>query len=197
MKNFLLGALATLTVIIIIGFAFNIIKIKDPSTTEEIAKEEIAEIEEAEIEEAEDPQEEVPSNIYSYKGLQIGDQVGELTVEEIGYIVDREDSPNEFNNLITFSGELTLSGEYEYLPTDAGPIAGPCFWPDEESQEDIPTIDWGHSKKIFCFDNELAEAEFGPAGSKGESQIIIQNYRSHNLEAAITDLAKLVEVIKN
>lgn len=127
------------------------------------------------------------SNMVSIKDIQPGDQIAGLLVTSAEYFDD-------YNFIINFSGQLTLSGFYNYFYDDYSGGPNVTFQPDEELLRKMPQIleDEMEQGYLTLYPN----AEFEPLGSKGTATIVIDRYRIDRREMGTTDSARLVQLVK-
>ncbi len=165
---------------------------------EDVSEEEV--IEEEVVEE-----EELASNIIDFNNIVVGDTVGGMTVTEIknhlNEMYETEDNPlSEWNSVISFDGEVELTGEYIYYDADQaffGDLV--CITSlDEESEAKLPLPE-GFSRTIYmCFENyEDAKTALGITGEEttGEITFIIDWFQYVGIESSVWNWANLVEVL--
>ncbi|HUT21982.1 MAG TPA: hypothetical protein VMX18_01080 [Candidatus Bipolaricaulota bacterium] len=101
-----------------------------------------------------------------------------------------------------FRGKITVTGNYTYYKPGEDMLGGRdgnvCF--DNIKQTDIgkfPKFANDDRNIWFCFTNqELAKKLFGPAGSRGEATIEIDNYMINLRQTEVYNTAELVKVIE-
>lgn len=115
--------------------------------------------------------------------VHIGQKIGPLTVKSIERI-------SELINDITFTGEITVKGVYQWDYTGDG--YGCVITLNEDSRKTIPVFeDYANEKIILIHNTEIAE-KLLPKES-GEAEIVIENYSIGERQIMIS--ADLVRVI--
>ncbi|WP_435923528.1 hypothetical protein [Paenibacillus sp. DYY-L-2] len=118
--------------------------------------------------------------------LEVGQQIGELTVSKLD--ISGTDADLQIND-ITFSGELTLTGSYEW--EDTGDGFGYIITLDEEMLERIPLFeDFDDERSIVLSNTE--EAKKMLSSSSGKATFVLTNYSIGYRQIMIK--ADLVEV---
>lgn len=117
-----------------------------------------------------------------------GQTIGELTISEL----DISETGTDLQvNDITFSGELTVSGTYEWADTGDG--VGCIITLDEEKVRGIPLLEGFENENTIVIRNTNEAKELLP-DSNGSGTFIITNYSIGHRQIMIS--AELVEVIE-
>lgn len=133
-------------------------------------------------------------NPFDYAGIAVGDAVADMKV------TGKEDKAQGTYGRVTFTGEITLTGTYEYFSPDVPQLSEltngrVMFAPDAESAAKLPKIAGDERTTTFLFRNlEASQAAFGPAGSKGTATVTIANYEINYYPAECYNYADLVKV---
>jgi len=106
-----------------------------------------------------------------------------------------------YRGLYNFTGKITVTGNYTYYKKNEHLLGGPdgnvCI--ENIKQSDInkfPIFKEDVRDVWFCFSNlDLAKKAFGPAGSKGEATVEIDNYTIDMMESEVWNMAELIKVI--
>jgi len=126
---------------------------------------------------------EVENYLIDKDTVHIGQKIGPLTVKSIERI-------SELINDITFTGEITVKGVYQWDYTGDG--YGCVITLNEDSRKTIPVFeDYANEKIILIHNTEIAE-KLLPKES-GEAEIVIENYSIGERQIMIS--ADLVRVI--
>lgn len=142
----------------------------------------------------------VANNVIDFDTVQVGDQVGAMTVVSAEKNIEEVDFA-DWNAIIDFEGEITLTGDYYHVP-----LEGPFFSNqvcitslDAESyakrpRKDGEITDQGYN--LFCFENnDFAKAAFGSEpGDTGTATFTIDSYQYVGIESEVVNLANLVSV---
>lgn len=120
--------------------------------------------------------------------VEIGQSIGGLTVSEIDAVGTGEDL--QIND-ITFSGELTVTGTYEW--EDTGDGLGYIITVDEEAIQTIPLFeDFPDEKTLVLSNTEEAKKLF--SSSSGNATFVITNYSIGYRQIMMSaDLVKVIE----
>lgn len=120
--------------------------------------------------------------------VEIGQSIGELTVSEIDALGKGEDL--QIND-ITFSGEITVTGTYEW--EDTGDGFGYIITVDEEAIQRIPLFeDFPDERTLFLSNTE--EAKKLLSSSSGNATFVITNYSIGYRQIMMSaDLVKVME----
>lgn len=118
--------------------------------------------------------------------LEVGQQIGELTVSKLD--ISGTDADLQIND-ITFSGELTLTGSYEW--GDTGDGVGYIITLDEEMLERIPLFEDLVDERSIVLSN-TEEAKKILSSSSGKATFVLTNYSIGYRQIMIK--ADLVEV---
>jgi hypothetical protein len=120
------------------------------------------------------------SNIFDFTKSKVGDKFGELTVKTIEPFDKSLGAVSASNAKVTFTGETTVTGQYEYVDNSdgLGNLNDVC----------MTSLDTASLKKIalmpdqedayFCFSNQdLAKSKItSTPGAKGAATVMIKNY---------------------
>lgn len=127
-----------------------------------------------------------------------GTKVGNFTVKSVSRLSpERLDIPLDQNARVVFSGQVSLTGEYEYFGDNEGFLFDEvCFTADQNSKNKLPRF-FDTSRPFFCFSNKAKAAEaFGPKGSKGTATVTIDNFNLVYLESEVWNTAELISAVK-
>ncbi len=145
------------------------------------------------VEEDEDEAEELPSSVIDFESLEEGDTVGGMVVTELEKRT--ESWPlGEWNSMITFEGEIELTGEYVLMDEGYSPMAGlVCVTGlDDESLEVLPLPE-DYSRLYFCFENSSDVATTLLDGmTEGEGTFVIDKFDYVGIEGGVWNVARLV-----
>lgn len=144
------------------------------------------------------------STQFHFNDLEEGMMINGLELVHLGYHTEEENGVgapsipySEQNFYVVFSGQIELQGTFEYFEEGSveyvmGPV---CFYPDNESAEQLPRL-YEDNSISFCFRNsEKAKDVFGPEGNKGTALVVVDQYKYTRLPAMGTSYATLVDVL--
>lgn len=132
-----------------------------------------------------DTEKELP-NPFDVNSARVNDKVCGMTIKEI----------TDNANIIHFSGQVTISGEFKHEDDEIyfGKIIS--FIPDDSSILIIPKLKDDNRLVWFVFSNyEEASKELGRLGCEGEATIVIDEYMIDANAIETYNEAKLVKVI--
>lgn len=138
------------------------------------------------------------SNIFKFETVKVGDQVAGLTVVSISKGMKQSDLPLGPENFeVAFSGELTVSGSYEYHGGDKPDISSDYFTfsPDTASQKRIPAIQNRPATLFWIENTNRAKSLFSVTTGKsktGKATITIKDYKVIYVPTEGGDMATLI-----
>ncbi len=134
-------------------------------------------------------------NYFNAEEAQIGETIGDMTVSSIMFI---DTAPENFQAIISFTGETTVSGQYIHYENHEILGNNVIFVVDEESLSVLPQLEQDERYIWFSFSNQSEAKElFGEPGSKGTATIVIDNYQiNFAKDYDYGNLATLVEVVE-
>ncbi len=142
--------------------------------------------------------------IIDFDTVAVGDTVGGMTVTEITNPLDEKyegSSPlEEWNSLISFEGEVELTGEYIYYSSDTAFFGGlVCVTYLEKESEVLVPLPEDYNRTIYmCFENsEDAMDMLGitdDVEETGEFTFVIDYFQYVGIESSVWNWANLVEV---
>lgn len=129
-------------------------------------------------------------NEYSPTGIGVDDSVGSMRVVSIEPLSE-ENPLSDDNAVVTFEGQVTLTGEAWRSTL----FEGHCFGGmDQESLSQLPKAREDARETWFCFSNkDLAEELIGE--NQGMATVVIDQYVDRNTEVEAWNTARLVEVL--
>ncbi|MBT9156123.1 MAG: hypothetical protein DDT37_01107 [Firmicutes bacterium] len=132
------------------------------------------------------------SNTVSIKDLEVGDRVAGLLVAEM-YLEQQAWSALHFS--VTFSGRLTLSGDYHFFMSnyDDSPVVN--FVLDAASRQKVPHIAEDSRGETSYF-HLAPHAAFGPIGSQGTATVVIDQLKLPHRERGEANSARLVRLVQ-
>ncbi len=141
----------------------------------------------------------LPANVYDANAI-VGNKFGEMTLKKISAALEKR--PVADNNLrAEFSGDVAISGQYQYVDTDEGMFiakGSTCFMvKDPISLQKLPVGKFDEEnngpEKFFCFsNNEKAQELLGKV--QKETTITISSYEDTIFEGEGLDSAVLKSV---
>lgn len=138
------------------------------------------------------------SNIIDFSTIEIGDEVGAMTVSEIEiYWDDAEVELLPWNSSIDFVGEVTFSANYEHT-SDENPFFGNLVCLSEiEHGNTLPMVEDDYRSSRLCFTNqELAHKLLdSEPGDTGVAEFTINSYTWIGIEGEVVNAATLVDVV--
>lgn len=143
------------------------------------------------------------TNEFRLSDVKVGDQIGLMKIASISTSNDGKNVgegyaySNPKSITIKFSGEVTLTGTYQYGNFDLNTrtFGDICIMDDAENSILPRLVQYGDQPVCFT-DQEFAKASFMPEGSSGEVQVRIDDFTiNYSADGTGTNTAKLLEVL--
>lgn len=139
------------------------------------------------------------ADLFDVEQIQVGDVVAGMRVEAVSAYGDPGQPPDtEFPSVtVGFSGQVTLTGSFEYFPPDDEFFPEVvCFFPDETSAGRLPVMAGDGRNVWFCFDNvDEARRVFGGQPGTGTATVTIDAYTIHRYPSEVVNTAVLLEAV--
>lgn len=139
------------------------------------------------------------AHLFDVEQIQVGDVVAGMRVEAVSAYGDPGQPPDmEFPSAsVAFSGQVTLTGSFEYFPPDDEFFPEVvCFFPDETSAGRLPVMAGDGRNVWFCFDNvDEARRVFGGEPGTGTATVTIDAYTIHRYPSEVVNTAVLLEAV--
>ena len=138
------------------------------------------------------------TNIFDPFKNKIGDSIVGLKVVSIAGVPGIQRPIAADNVLVKFSGQVTLSGTYDYSVDDFAGGEKACFTlADAKERVKLPVLIGQPDQNTgFCFSNiEKARAAFGPSYGQGQATITVDSYELWYAPAEVVNQARLLTVV--
>ncbi|HEY8449728.1 MAG TPA: hypothetical protein VIL95_04535 [Bacillota bacterium] len=135
-------------------------------------------------------------NVFSADAVRPGDTVAGLTVMEVAYQAETAELP--FSAIVSFSGQVTVTGTYVHHPQDEEFVGGEvCMHNlDAASQARLPRLRGDQRVAWFCFANtEETRRALVPEGV-GTATVVIDHYTIDYRPTETWNRARLVRAVE-
>ncbi len=135
------------------------------------------------------------TNIFDPLKNKAGELIAGLQVISIAGVTGLEEPMSYDNVFASFSGQVTLTGAYDYSINDMTGTAMACFTlTDPKERQKLPVLATQTDQNTrFCFKNiEKAKEIFGPSYGEGQATIIINGYELWHAGTEVVSQATLL-----
>ncbi|MGE5677760.1 MAG: lipoprotein [Pseudomonadota bacterium] len=131
------------------------------------------------------------TNTFDARKVKAGDQVAGLKISKVEV---HNASDEDYDAVVSFDGEVTVSGTFKHNKDDEFLDHEISFVVDEGSVDQLPKLAHDQRYVWFMFMNhDEAEKSFGVPGTEGKATVTIKNYCINYAHTEVWNTAELVK----